>query len=393
MAHRNDYTPILNAVEQVIENGFEGLESAVTILLNEAMRIERSRVLQAEPWQRTETRRGYANGYKPRTMDSRLGKLKLNLPQVRGEVRFYPSCLERGLRSERALKLAMAEMYVNGVSTRKVTEVLEALCGLEVTSTQVSRATELLDEELEKWRNRPLNCTPFLQLDARYEKVRHGGSVVSCAVLIATGISFDGKRSVLGVSVSLSEAETHWRNFLSSLKERGLHGVVMITSDDHEGLKAALRATFNGVPWNRCHVHLQRNAGHYVPKVHMREPVAQDIRSILTAPNLEEARRLLEITIKKYSAKAPRLAAWMEENIPEGFTVFMLPPHQRKRLRSTNMVERINREIKRRTRVATLFPNESSLLRLVSAILMETSEEWESAGKIYMRVESDQIPN
>jgi len=183
-----------------------------------------------------------------------------------------------------------------------------------------------LDDELEKWRNRPLTSTPFLQLDARYEEVRHGGSVISCAVLIATGVTVEGKRSVLGVSVSLSEAEAHWRSFLTSLKERGLDGVMRITSDNHEGLKAALKSTFNGVPWTRCHVHLQRNAGHYVPKVHMREPVAQDIRHILSALNLEEARRLLDITVKKYSATAPRLAAWMEDNIPEGSTVFTLAP-------------------------------------------------------------------
>ncbi len=279
----------------------------------------------------------------------------------------------------------MAEMYVNGVSTRKVTNVLKELCGLEITSTQVSRATKLLDEELVKWRHRPLGVVPYLQLDARYEKVRNDGSVVSCAVLIATGVTEEGKRSILGVSVSLSEAEPHWRQFLEQLKERGLHGVKMITTDDHKGIKAALKATFTGVPWNRCHVHLQRNAFAYIPKVDMREAVAQDIRTILTAPDMTEAQRLLEITVEKYSAKASRLAAWMEDSLPEGFAVFSLPVAHRRRLRSTNMVERLNREIKRRTRVATLFPNESSLLRLVSAILMEVSEEWES-GKTYLKI-------
>jgi putative transposase len=307
-------------------------------------------------------------------------------------LQFYPNALEKGLRSERALKLAMAEMYINGVSTRKVNEVLKELCGLEVTSTQVSRATGLLDEELEKWRNRPLGHTPFIQLDARYEKVRHGGSVVNCAVLIATGVTLEGQRSVLGVSVSLSEAEAHWRAFLASLKDRGLHGVIMITSDDHQGLKAALKSIFNGVSWNRCHVHLQRNASAYVPKVAMRSAAARDISNILSAPNRDEARRLLDLTVDKYRAKAPRLASWMEQNIPEGFTVFMLPDAMRRRLRTTNMLERLNREIKRRTRVASLFPNEASLIRLVSAILMETSEEWETSKK-YLRLEYDLLPN
>ena len=392
MTHAKDDSAISMALEQIIENGFEGLDTAVSILINEAMRIERSRVLEAEPWQRTETRKGYANGYKTKSVESRIGKLALQIPQVRGPLQFYPNALEKGLRSERALKLAMAEMYINGVSTRKVNEVLKELCGLEVTSTQVSRATGLLDEELEKWRNRPLGHTPFIQLDARYEKVRHGGSVVNCAVLIATGVTLEGQRSVLGVSVSLSEAEAHWRAFLASLKDRGLHGVIMITSDDHQGLKAALKSIFNGVSWNRCHVHLQRNASAYVPKVAMRSAAARDISNILSAPNRDEARRLLDLTVDKYRAKAPRLASWMEQNIPEGFTVFMLPDAMRRRLRTTNMLERLNREIKRRTRVASLFPNEASLIRLVSAILMETSEEWETSKK-YLRLEYDLLPN
>lgn len=385
MTHQDNYNGIHSAVEQVIEFGLDGLDSAVSILINEAMCIERSKALGARPWERSDNRQGYANGYKDKTVNSRLGKLDLRVPQVRGDVQFYPSALEKGLRSERALTLAMAEMYVNGVSTRKVTKVLKELCGLEITSTQVSRATKLLDEELVKWRHRPLSVVPYLQLDARYEKVRNDGSVVSCAVLVATGVTEEGKRSILGVSVSLSEAEPHWRQFLEQLKERGLHGVKMITTDDHKGIKAALKATFTGVPWNRCHVHLQRNAFAYIPKVDMREGVAQDIRTILTAPDMTEAQRLLEITVEKYSAKASRLAAWMEDNIPEGFAVFSLPVAHRRRLRSTNMVERLNREIKRRTRVATLFPNESSLLRLVSAILMEVSEEWES-GKTYLKI-------
>jgi len=392
MTHVKDDSAIWSALEQIIENGLEGLDTAVSILINEAMRVERSRALEAEPWQRTEARKGYANGYKPKSVQSRIGELALQIPQVRGPLQFYPSCLEKGLRSERALSLAMAEMYITGVSTRKVNKVLKELCGLEVTSTQVSRATELLDDELEKWRHRPLGHTPFLLLDARYENVRHGGSVVSCAVLIATGITLEGQRSVLGVSVSLSEAEAHWRAFLSSLKERRLHGVIMITSDDHQGLKAALKSVFNGVRWNRCHVHLQRNATAYVPKLAMRSAVARDIADILSAPNRDEAQRLLDLAVAKYRSKAPRLSSWMEENIPEGFTVFVLPYAMRQRLRTTNMLERLNREIKRRTRVASLFPNEASLLRLVSAILMETSEEWETSKK-YLTLEYDLLPN
>ena len=388
MIHQGKDTIFSQLIGTITEQGLEGMGEAVGILLNEAMKVERSRALQASPWERTDSRKGYANGFKSKTVSTRLGELPLQVPQARGDVSFYPSVLERGLRSERALTLAMAEMYIQGVSTRKVKEVFEKLCGLEVTSTQVSRAAKLLDEELENWRNRPVGCIPFLQLDARYEKVRHNGSVVSCAVLIATGVTDEGKRSILGVSVSLSESEVHWRDFLSSLKRREIHGLKMITTDDHEGIKSALKAVFNGVPRQRCHAHLQRNASAYVPKREMREEVARDIRSIFNAPDHLEAERLLEKAVDKYRKKAPKLSAWMEENLTEGFTLFALPYHQRRRLRTTNMVERLNWEIKRRTKVASLFPNEDSLLRLVSAILMETSEEWET-GKIYLKMETD----
>ena len=388
MTHHEENTAIGQMLEAVIEDGMEGLEAAISILLNEAMKVERSRVLDAEPWQRTERRCGYANGYKPRGLNTRIGKLSLRVPQVRGDVTFYPSALERGLRSERALKLAIAEMYVQGVSTRKVAEVMEALCGLEVTSSEVSRCASLLDEELEKWRTRSLGHCPYVVLDARYENVRIDGTVRSCAVLIAAGVRDDGRRSLLGVSCSLSEAEVHWRGFLTGLKQRGLHGVEMITSDDHEGLKAGLKATFHGVAWNRCHFHLQRNASAYVPKMHMRAEVAEDIRSILTAPSRDEAERLLDLAVEKYAKSASRLSSWMQSALPEGFTVFMLPQRYRRRLRTTNMLERVNKEVKRRTRVATLFPNEASLLRLVSAILMEISEDWET-GRVYLKPEED----
>lgn len=392
MTHQKDNTAIGQMLEAVISDGLEGLETAVSILLNEAMKVERSRALGAEPWQRSRHRLGYANGYKPKSLNTRIGKLSLQVPQVRGDVAFYPSALDRGLRSERALKLAVAEMYVQGVSTRKVAEVMETLCGLEVTSSEVSRCASMLDDELEKWRTRPLGHCPYLVLDARYENVRIDGTVRSCALLIAAGVRDDGKRSILGVSCSMGEAEVHWRHFLADLKKRGLHGVEMITSDDHEGLKAALRATFNGVAWNRCHFHLQRNATAYVPKVQMRARVAEDIRSILTAPCRREAERLLDLTVEKYGKSASRLSSWLQSALPEGFTVFMLPQRHRTRLRTTNMLERVNREVKRRTRVATLFPNEPSLLRLASAVLMEISEEWET-GRVYLKPAEDERPS
>jgi putative transposase len=386
VAHQPDFNVTETVVQLLCESGLSQVAEAVRIMLNEAMRIERSQVIEAAPYERNERRRGYANGFKPKTLETRLGAITVQVPQTRG-VDFYPSALEKGVRSERALKVAIAEMYVQGVSTRKVTEVMQQLCGLEVSSTQVSRAAQLLDEELSAWRQRPIGEIPYLVLDARYEKVRHGGSVVSCAVLIAVGIAPDGHRALLGVSVSLSEAEVHWRDFMGSLQDRGLHGVKLIVSDDHAGLKAAREARFAAVPWQRCQFHLQQNAGHYVPRISMRGEVAADVRAIFDAPDRPEADRRLEMAVRKYDKTAPKLAAWLAANVPESLTVFAFPPAHRRRLRTSNLLERLNKEIKRRTRVATLFPNEAALLRLVSAVLMEISEEWET-DKTYLRMEN-----
>jgi putative transposase len=386
MTRQTQSTELDAIVQLLAEHGFEGLSQAIEILLNEAMKFQRTEALRAAPYQRTSERRGHANGFKPKTVHSRLGALELEVPQTRG-VEFYPTVLERGERSERALKLAVAEMYVQGVSTRKVAAITAELCGLEVNSTQVSRAAALLDEELEGWRSRPLGETPYLILDARYEKVRHGGSVVSCAVLVAIGVTAQGGRSILGVSVSLSEAEVHWREFLASLQDRGLHGVRYIVSDDHAGLKQARQARFAGVPWQRCQFHLAQNAMQYVPTLSMRKEVARDLRSVLDAGDRSEADRQLDRIIKKYADAAPRLAAWLEENVPEALTVLDLPATHRRKLRTTNMLERINKEIKRRTRVATLFPNEPSALRLVTAVLMEISEDWET-NRTYLTMET-----
>ena len=380
MTHQVQTTALDPFVELLAEQGFDGLSDALRVLLNEVMKLERAAVLGAGPYQRAEGRTGYANGFKPKTIHTRLGEMTVAVPQTRG-VEFYPSALEKGLRSERALKLAVAEMYVQGVSTRKVAAITEKLCGLEVTSSQVSRAAQALDGELEKWRTRPLGEAPYLILDARYEKVRHGGSVVSCAVLVAIGVGPDGKRSVLGTSVSLSEAEVHWRDFLASLQARGMHGVKLVVSDAHAGIKEALAARLTGVPWQRCQFHLAHDAMSYVPKPAMRAEVAESLRGVFNAPDRPEAQRQLEIAVKKYRASAPKLSAWLESSVPEGLTVFALPPSHRRRLRTSNMLERLNEEIRRRTRVAGLFPNEASALRLVSAVLMEISEDWETNRK------------
>lgn len=374
------------AMELLIEHGFEGIADCIAILMNSAMQLERSRHLNAEPYERTGRRTGYANGYKNKTMNTRVGEVKLAIPQTRG-TEFYPQSLERGLRSERALKLALAEMYVQGVSTRKVTKITEELCGFEVSSAEVSRASKLLDEQLSAWRERPLGAYPYVYLDARYEKVRYGGVVKSCAVLIAVGVDAEGYRQVLGTSVKLSEHEVHWRDFLTELKDRGLYGVQLFISDAHEGLKAARDAVFPTVPWQRCHFHLQQNAGQYVPRQEMKKEVAERIRGIFTAPKGTDAKRLLELFLEDYRKPAPDLVDWAETAIPEGLTVFTMPSDHRKKLRTVNMLERLNKEIKRRTRVATIFPNVDSCLRLVTAVAMEISDDWEASGRKYLRME------
>jgi putative transposase len=346
------------------------------------MQVERENYLGAAPYERNPERRDYANGFKDKTVASRVGSLQLSIPQVRNGD-FYPSSLEKGLRSERALKLAVAEMYVQGVSTRRVAAVVEKLCGTPISSTAVSRAAAELDSVLESWRNRSLGCFPYVYLDARYEKVRRDGQVEDAAVLIAIGVDECGKRHVLGVSVSISEHEVHWREFLASLQHRGLCGVRLLVSDDHAGLKAARRAVFGGVPWQRCQFHLQQNASAYVTRQEMKAVVAADIRAIFAASDRDEADRLLKRTVEKYQQSMPKLSAWMETALPEGLTVFAYPASHRRLLRTTNGVERVNKEIKRRTRVAGLFPNEASCLRLVSAILMEISEDWQT-GKCYL---------
>jgi putative transposase len=382
MTYREDFTLPAELLEQVSKQGFDILPELIQVIINAAMQAERQQHLKAAPYQHTEARQGYANGYKPKTVHTRVGDITFSIPQVR-EGGFYPEALEKGLRSERALTLALAEMYVQGVSTRKVKAITEQLCGVSVSSTQVSNAAKLLDDELEKWRNRPLEEYVYLFLDAYYEQVREDGQVRNLAILTAVGINWDGKREILGVSVSLSEHEVHWRAFLESLKDRGLGGMQLITSDDHAGLKAARQAVFGSIPWQRCQFHLQQNAQAYVPRKQMQAEVAEDIRTIFNAPDRATADVYLAKAVEKYQKSASRLATWMADNLPEGLTVFAFPTAHRRLLRTTNGVERLHREVRRRARVVSIFPNQASCLRLVSAILNEISEEW-LTGRTYL---------
>ena len=293
------------------EDGLSGLDKVFQMMLNQAMLIERDRYLKAERYERTTERTSHANGFKPKTLKTRVGKLDLSVPQSR-DGKFYPSFLEKGLRSERALMIALSEMYIQGVSTRKVDAILSELCGFNVTSSEVSRASKELDEKLENWRNQALGQYVYVILDARYEKVRLGGCIQDAAVLIAYGYNEMGKKRVLGVSVALSEAEVHWRTFLQSLVARQLHGVKLITSDAHPCLRAAIRTVFPSVPWQRCQFHLQQNAQAYVPQQSMKKEVAKDIRHIFNAPSLDESQRLLNSTILKYEKKLLNFASGLK---------------------------------------------------------------------------------
>ena len=387
MTYQSDFTLPSELLEQIASQGFDVLPELIRIVINAAMQAERQQYLRAAPYQHTPERRGHGNGFKPKTVSTRMGEITLDIPQVR-EGGFYPEALEKGQRSERALTLTLAEMYVQGVSTRKVSAIVEQLCGVSVSSSLVSKAAAQLDETLESWRNQPLGEFRYIFLDARYEKVRQNGQVRDAAILLAVGIGSNGKRQVLGVSVSLSEHEAHWRNFLHSLVARGPSGVQLIISDDHAGLKAARIAVFGGVPWQRCQFHLQQNAAAHVPRQEMRKEVAEDIRTIFNAPDRHTADAYLTKIVQKYAQTVPALANWLETNIPEGLTVFSFPVSHRRRLRTANSLERLSREIKRRTRVVSIFPNEAACLRLISAVLMEIDETWQT-DKIYLMLKTD----
>ena len=388
MTYKLDSTLTNELLEQISEEGFDYLPEMLRILVNAAMQAERQKHLGAEPYERTPERRGYANGYKPKTVNTRVGEVTFDVPQVR-DGSFYPDALEKGLRSERALTMTLAEMYVQGVSTRKVAAITEQLCGTAVTSSAVSRAAARLDGVLSAWRERSLGEFTYVILDARYEKVRQDGQVRDAAVLLAAGVSPEGNRQILGVSVALSEAEAHWRDYLQSLVARGLSGVQLVVSDDHAGLKAARKAVFGGIPWQRCQFHLQQNAQAYVPRRSMLKEVAQDLRGVFDAPDRPAAESYLKQVIRKYERSASRLANWIEQAIPEGFAVFDFPVEHRRRLRTTNMLERLSQEIRRRTRVVNIFPNEASCLRLTSAFLIEVDEKWQT-GRRYLSFEGSE---
>jgi len=380
-------------MERIISNGPEDMASVFARLFDLAMRMEREQFLEAGHYERVAGRRGYANGYKSKKVDTPAGTLSINIPKTAGHREscgepFFPQSLERGRRSSRAVMLAVAEMYVKGVSTRDAEAVMKEFGIESLSSTQVSRATKLLDDELSAWRNRPLGEIRYLIVDARYEKARLNGVVRDVAVLSAIGIGPDERRRVLGVSCALSEAEVHWRAFLENLLKRGMRGVQFVVSDDHSGLQAARKAVLGGAQWQRCQFHLAQNAIHHSPSQKIRKRIGAELRQIWNAPDLTTATENLRLLVENYRQKAPNLAKWLEGNVPEGLAVFSLPDHHRRRLRTSNPIERgIQQELKRRTRRVRVFPNIESLERLVSAVLVEIDDKWAGSDKGYIKWE------
>lgn len=389
MDERND-TAVEAILEHLIEHGPGDIAALFARAFELAMKIERERFLGAGLYERTDDRRGYANGYKPKRLDTPAGSVTVQVPKTAGHAGapFYPQSLERGRRSVRAVMLAVAEMYIKGVSTREVEAVMREFGIESLSSSQVSRAAKLLDEELEAWRSRPIGEVRYLFLDARYEKVRLSGVVRDAAVLTAIGIGPDERRRVLGVSIALSEAEVHWRSFLESLQARGMRGVEFVVSDDHAGLGAARRAVLGGAKWQRCQFHLAQNAVHHAPNQTIRKRIGKDLRAVWNAADLTAAETALDDLVTRYRDAAPGLADWLARDIPEGLTVFSLPEHHRRRMRTANPVERaIQQELKRRTVKVRVFPNEAALERLVSAVLVEIDEQWQVDTKAYIKWE------
>lgn len=383
-------TTIEAILEQLIATGATDLGRVFGQLFELALQIEREQFLKANHYERTPERQGYANGYKPKRIDTPAGTVTLQVPKTAGHAGdpFYPQSLERGQRSSRAVMLAVAEMYIKGVSTRQAEAVMREFGIESLSSTQVSRATKLLDDELAAWRNRPLGQMKYLIIDARYEKARYDGVVRDVALLSAIGIGADERRHVLGLSVKLSEAEVHWRAFLESLQARGMCGTTFIVSDDHAGLKAARRAVLGAATWQRCQFHLAQNAVNHAPNRDTRERIGKQLRAVWNASSLQTAQAELDTLVASYREKHPNFAVWLANNIPEGLAVFSLPEAHRKRMRTSNGIERpIQQELKRRTSKVRVFPNVDSLERLSTAVLVEIDEKWETETKAYIKWE------
>lgn len=389
MARKSKDSELKETWQQAVAEGDDGMRALVERVVQQVLEAEMASFLAADSYERTSERRGYRNGYKPRLLKTRVGELELLVPKDR-DGQFQTELFERYQRSEKALVLAIVQMYIDGVSTRKVRDITEALCGLEIGKSQVSALSLKLDDEIRKWRERPIEkAYPYLMIDARYEKVRRGGEVISQGVLIVVGISAEGLREVLGVWVADSESEASWGEVFSDLSRRGLRGVHYLVSDDHQGMRKAIDRHFQGVAWQRCQVHFVRNVLNHTA-AREKVMVLSALKTITEAPTLLAARKAMSEAVETLGRRVPKAAALLDTYGEEILSVYQLPERHRKRMRSTNMLERVNQEIKRRTRVIRIFPNEQACVRLVSTLMMELNQDW--MERIYLTMDENTEP-
>jgi putative transposase len=374
-----------SALKALLLSDEDGFRRVLQTVVQEVLEAEMTEAVRAEKGERTAERVGYRSGYYERKLVTRVGVLELRVPQDRAG-RFSTELFERYQRSEKALVAALVEMYVQGVSTRKVKAITEELCGHSFSASTVSEATARLDEALKAFSTRRLaEPYPYLILDARYERVREAGVIASQAVLVAIGVDWEGRRQVLGVELASRESRSSWREFVAGLRDRGLAGVEYVVSDDHPGLKAAIREILPEAVWQRCYVHFLRNALDYVPRK-VDDDCLMELRWFYDRRELAEVKRDLAQWIAKWQAKYPKLVDWVENNIEETLSFYRLPLPHHKHMKSSNMLERLNQEIKRRTLVVRIFPNPQSCLRLVRALAVEIHETWLEATR-YLNME------
>ena len=374
MTRKNDKQSVPELKALMTQNQ-DLLQPLVQWLLQEVLEAEMSDSLGAAKSERTEGRQGYRSGYYPRQLMTRVGTMELRVPQDR-QGRFSTQLFERYQRSEKALVAALVEMYVQGVSTRKIKTITEELCGHEFSASAISEMNVKLDGELERFARRALEVEfPYLILDARYEKVREEGVIRSRAVLVAIGIDWEGRRQILAVEIAGRESTTSWRELLLSLKQRGLRGVRLAISDDHAGLKRALAEVLPEACWQRCYVHFLRNALDHLPRK-TGDDCLTELRWLYDRRDAAEARQHLAAWIEHWQARHPKLTTWVEAQIEETFTFYRFPQTHHKHLKSTNLLERFHQELKRRSLVVRIFPNDASCLRLIRALAAEQHEEW-----------------
>ena len=360
----------------------EAFSKLLEEIFNQVLLAQSTEQIRAQPYERTEERTAYRNGFRDRQLTTRVGTLTLRVPRHR-DGQFSTELFARYQRSEQALVLAMMEMVINGVSTRKVEQITEELCGKKFSKSTVSALCKSLDPMVEAFRTRPLKCHyPFLMVDAIYVKVRENGRVQSRGLLIAIAVNEEGHREIIGFQLANSESESSWGEFFSSLIDRGLKNVDLVTSDDHKGLVNAVRRHFQGASWQRCQTHFSRNMLDHTPKA-LQPEVKEELRRLYESVDLESARKVRDQIIQTYEDKAPKATALLDEAFDDITAVLALPLKYRKRLRTTNGVERLNQEIRRRERVIRIFPNAASVIRLMGALLMEHDEKWQTGRKYF----------